>query len=526
MPSGASLPSASRTAGVVIRWPTLRTNSRLRPGRVRLPPSGVCIVAVRVRAARVIVCAALVERLLEIAAHQPEPVGIGRDLVLGIDRGDRILEIDDRRQRRFEQDVGDPRRIVAADRMVAVDHDLDVQAVVAEQQRVRRAGRRTAADRAAPARRVRSAQRPSASGTASSRNALARAITCAPRAGIIAARLRRAGQRVGAVERIVEAAPARIGGVEQEARVEHRHDQLRPRQPRDLVVDIRRCRSRTARARRRDSRSRAGTPDSAAGSCGAPRCARCQSSICACSASRPHQQRAVLRREPREEIAAIPAQNASGAIPVPGSARSSMKRASTPATSSPARVDRRPVLIRQALSGRSLKSSVTPVSAIAIRISASKICEQLRRPRRRPARRAHRPRRGRAARPRRRARASAPRRAPSARRRRQARSARSPTASAIAGKARAVDITPSSCRPPWLETTIPSAPDRRGRARIVRIEDALDHELARPVRRGSRRCPSRSAWRRNCAPTSSGNRACRSCGRTDGRYCRADAAGP
>ncbi|MNN69857.1 hypothetical protein D3C81_1856760 [compost metagenome] len=37
---------------------------------------------------------------------------------------------------------------------------------------------------------------------------------------------------------------------------------------------------------------------------------------------------------------------------------------------------------------------------------------------------------------------------------------RSPlTASAIAGRARALDSTPSSWRPPWLDTTMPSAPN-------------------------------------------------------------------
>ncbi|MNE89706.1 hypothetical protein D3C80_1871480 [compost metagenome] len=34
------------------------------------------------------------------------------------------------------------------------------------------------------------------------------------------------------------------------------------------------------------------------------------------------------------------------------------------------------------------------------------------------------------------------------------------TASAIAGRARAVDSTPSNWRPPWLETIMPSAPKR------------------------------------------------------------------
>src|SRR3546814_13773746 len=58
----------------------------------------------------------------------------GRDLVLGIDRGDRILKVADRRDRRFEDQVGDAGGVVLADRMAAIDHDLDVQAVALEQQ--------------------------------------------------------------------------------------------------------------------------------------------------------------------------------------------------------------------------------------------------------------------------------------------------------------------------------------------------------------------------------------------------------
>ncbi len=45
-------------------------------------------------------------------------------------------------------------------------------------------------------------------------------------------------ERVGAVEGIVEAAPARVGGVEQETCVEDRHHQLRAGHGRDLGIDI------------------------------------------------------------------------------------------------------------------------------------------------------------------------------------------------------------------------------------------------------------------------------------------------
>ena len=39
-PSGASLPSRSRIAGLVIRWPTLRMSIRLVPLSVVSDPSG------------------------------------------------------------------------------------------------------------------------------------------------------------------------------------------------------------------------------------------------------------------------------------------------------------------------------------------------------------------------------------------------------------------------------------------------------------------------------------------------------
>ena len=57
---------------------------------------------------------------------------------------------------------------------------------------------------------------------------------------VIAARLRRLAQRIGAVKRVVQAAPARIGGVQQITGVGQGHDQLRPGQGRDLGVNVRR----------------------------------------------------------------------------------------------------------------------------------------------------------------------------------------------------------------------------------------------------------------------------------------------
>ena len=66
-------------------------------------------------------------------------------------------------------------------------------------------------------------------------------MTFAPRSRIVAAALLgavRLGDGVGAVERVVERAPARIGGVQRIARIHHRHDQLRPGDHGDLGIDI------------------------------------------------------------------------------------------------------------------------------------------------------------------------------------------------------------------------------------------------------------------------------------------------
>src|SRR3546814_11402535 len=50
--------------------------------------------------------------------------------------------------------------------------------------------------------------------------------------------MRHAGNGVRAVERVIQAAPARVSGVEQESRVEDRYNQLRASDPRDFIVDI------------------------------------------------------------------------------------------------------------------------------------------------------------------------------------------------------------------------------------------------------------------------------------------------
>ena len=173
----------------------------------------------------------------EVAAHQPEPIGICRDLVVGIDRGDRVFQVADRGERAFQPHVGDAGGVGGADRVGAVDRHFDVQAVVAEEQAIagatdqlRRVGKRgRAAGPVGPA-------------TTRERNdvveeALRPGDDLRPARRVIAAGRRRAGKRVGAVERVVQASPARVGGVEQEAGVEDRDDQLRTGHGRDLRID-------------------------------------------------------------------------------------------------------------------------------------------------------------------------------------------------------------------------------------------------------------------------------------------------
>ena len=102
---------------------------------------------------------------------------------------------------------------------------------------------------------------------------------------------------------------------------------------------------------------------------------------------------------------------------------------------------------------------------------------------------------------------------------------RSPTASAIAGSARAVEGTPSSCRPPWLETTMPSTPQSAAArassgSRMPLITNLPGHCARRPSTSFQVRVASK------LLPTISGSRAGWSARRTDGRHCRASAAAP
>ncbi len=73
--------------------------------------------------------AAFREGRLEGSLHEAQPVAIDVDLVLGVDSGNRVFAILDRRDRRFQHDVRDIGGSFPADRVIRIRLYLDVQAV-------------------------------------------------------------------------------------------------------------------------------------------------------------------------------------------------------------------------------------------------------------------------------------------------------------------------------------------------------------------------------------------------------------
>src|SRR5690606_41945987 len=82
--------------------------------------------------------AALGDFLGQVAFHEAEPVAVDQHLVVGVDRGYRIFAVHDGGEGRLDHHVLDAGRVGGADGVTAVDLDLDVQAVVLEQDRPRR----------------------------------------------------------------------------------------------------------------------------------------------------------------------------------------------------------------------------------------------------------------------------------------------------------------------------------------------------------------------------------------------------
>ena len=96
----------------------------------------------------------------------------------------------------------------------------------------------TSGGRGPNARRRRASR--SSSGTTSSRKARAHATTRAPRAGSYGPGCGQVAHGVGAVERVVQRTPPRVGRVDGVAGVRRRHDELRSREGGDLGVHVRR----------------------------------------------------------------------------------------------------------------------------------------------------------------------------------------------------------------------------------------------------------------------------------------------
>ncbi|MCY1524644.1 hypothetical protein D9M68_595870 [compost metagenome] len=203
--------------------------------------------------------AALGDRFGEVALHQAEPVAVDLDLVGRVHGGDGVFAVHDGGQCGFDHHVLHAGRIGAADGVGAIDLDLEMQAVVLEQDgRGRRSGALVAGElrtelQARGAVGQRDAQLAVLDGVAAGigvralgqrrggvqEGASARDDGGASLRVIARARVaRRGGDGVGAVEGVVQAAPARVGGVQRVARVGHGHDQLRAGLLGDLGVDV------------------------------------------------------------------------------------------------------------------------------------------------------------------------------------------------------------------------------------------------------------------------------------------------
>ncbi len=228
--------------------------------QLQLAAVGRAVFAVRIQAADE-ARAALGHFLAEGTLHDAQPVAVGQHLVVGIHRGDRIFAVENGGNRGLDQQVLHAGGIGLADRAVRVDLDLDVQAVVLQQHGLRLDRFALEADELL--------WLLEAGDTAVLQGDLQLAVLHAIGGGVgvaafgqrrglieegarigddlgatdfVVARalLRTAlfGDGVGAVERIVQRAPAGVGGVQRIARVHDRHHQLRSGLGGDLAIDV------------------------------------------------------------------------------------------------------------------------------------------------------------------------------------------------------------------------------------------------------------------------------------------------
>ncbi|MNZ51082.1 hypothetical protein D3C78_688870 [compost metagenome] len=205
--------------------------------------------------------AALVQGFAKVALHQAQPVAVDQHLVVGIDGGDRVFAVHDGGQRGLQQQVLDPGGVALADQAVAIDLDLDVQAVVLQQHCTGRLKAALIADEllllgegGGAAILQGHLQRAACDGVSAGIGMAAAGQRCNlveegagegdhPRAAqrvVSAASLGAMvlGDRIGTVQGVVQRAPACVRGVQRVARVHHRHHQLRAGLHGDLAVDV------------------------------------------------------------------------------------------------------------------------------------------------------------------------------------------------------------------------------------------------------------------------------------------------
>ena len=84
--------------------------------------------------------AALADLFGQGRLEDAEPVAVGQHLVGGVDHRDRVFQVEDGRKRRFQHQVGDSGRVGRADLGRPVDAQVQVQAVVLQQDRRRGLG--------------------------------------------------------------------------------------------------------------------------------------------------------------------------------------------------------------------------------------------------------------------------------------------------------------------------------------------------------------------------------------------------
>ncbi len=196
---------------------------------------------------------ALFDFRLERALHQPKPVAVGKHLVLGIDAGHRILAVHNRGHGAFQPHIGQPGLVARADHVSAVEDQLHMQAVVAQDDPVRRHGppgvthellgvgqRQVVGQKRAVLDVV--AAHVGVAGALDGKGLVQKHPR--PRhhartaAAVVAAGRRRAAHRVGPVIGVVKRAPARIRGIHRVAGVGDRHDKLRAGHLGNLRVDV------------------------------------------------------------------------------------------------------------------------------------------------------------------------------------------------------------------------------------------------------------------------------------------------